>query len=50
MVKLYAGSNSDYTLNTVCNEGYPFLSEGVVNCLVSNVSYLHVLYVGYANS
>ena len=43
-IRLYAGSNTDYTLNTPCNEGLPASNDGVYNCFSLGSKYIHVVY------
>ena len=42
-LRLFAGSSSDYTLNTECNEGQPVTSDGVINCGVMAADYIHII-------
>ena len=43
-IRLYAGSNTDYNLNTPCNEGLPATNDGVYNCFTTSAKYIHVVY------
>ena len=44
-IKLYAGSSTDYSLNTECDGGRPVTNWGVVNCFASGASYIHILFL-----
>ena len=43
-IRIFAGSSTDYTLNTECNRGQPVSNAGVISCDISAVSYIQILY------
>ena len=41
--EMYAGPSTDYTQNPKCNDGNTAQNNGVINCVVANVSYITLL-------